>query len=195
MRYLLLIFLALVWGCSSKQVKEEHASGLHITEIHPNRESALMKQNVLQLAQVYDLGPFLYTKVIHITPKGVNQSHPVLTLNVEHSAQPYKILSVFLHEEFHWLVSMYPKNLNQSIVQLKNIFPNQQKQVYIHIVVCYLEYKALRMYLGEKLARKIILDFVRREKLRPWVYTQVLTKNQLIGKLLKKNGLIPKILL
>lgn len=195
MKFWALGLFILIEACSTSSPPEVHPSGLNITEIKPSRESAIMKQNVLQLAQVYDLSPFLYTKEIHIHAKAIDQSHPVLTLNNKYSNSPHKILATLLHAQFHWWALNHAKTMDRLIVDLKKIYPKQTKAVYVHLVVCYLEFRALKMYLGEKVTRNIIKEFIRRERVRPWVYSQVLVKGQVIGRVSKKFGLIPKALL
>ncbi len=168
-----------------------HQSGLIVTEIKPNRDSAIMKQNVLHLAQVYDLSPFLYTKIIQIKTDAIPQSHPVLTLNINYTKYPNKILASLLHEEFHWWAVMNKLGLTQSLVELKKIFPGRTLTEYVHLFVCYLEYEAVKYYIGEKSTKEIFQDFIRKENLRPWLYSQVLVHETLLKKIFSKNKLIP----
>lgn len=196
MKTALIFSLLLIIACSSGPPGEvTHSSGLKITEIKPNRDSQIMKQNVLHLAQVYDLTPFLYTKTIQIKSDAVSQSHPVLTLNNKYTNYPHKILAVFLHEQFHWWVWMKKKEVALAVADLKKIFPKLTTDTYIHLVVCYLEYGAVKFYLGEKSATVVFKDFIRKEKLRPWTYSQVLVNNKVLRKVFLKYKLIPETLL
>lgn len=191
MKCYLFLLLFILSSCALDGDNELHPSGLEITEINPSRDSHIMKQNVLQIAQVYDLSPFLYTKKIQIKTDAVPQSHPVLTLNIRYTNYPHKILAVLLHEEFHWWTLMKKNETALVTADLKKIFPGQTPSVYNHLVVCHLEYEALKLYLGEKASRQIIQDFIRKEKLRPWTYSQVLLRPHIFKKILKKHNLTP----
>lgn len=189
--------MLIMWGCATKVV-EEHPSGLNIVEIKPNKWTAIMKQNMLHLAQVYDLRPFLFTKKIHVESMVIPHSHPVLTLNTRSAEKPKKILSVWMHEELHWWMDKNPKSTTLAINELKKIYPQAPKgmgqyenSTLLHLMVCYLEMKALGLYIGDKEARSIIEEIMRKDKLYPWVYYQVLNKDFAIKKILKKHKLVP----
>lgn len=157
-----------------------------------------MKQNMLQLAQVYDLRPFLYTKRINIESMIIPHSHPILTLNTRSAEKPKKILSVWMHEELHWWMDKNPKATTAAIKELKKIYPNAPKgmgqyenSTLLHLMVCYLEKKTLAFYVGEKEAKSIIEEIMRKDKLYPWIYYQVLNKDFAIKKVIKKYKLVP----
>lgn len=197
LRSLIFLILLIVGGCASKVV-EEHPSGLNIVEIKPNKWTAIMKQNMLHLAQVYDLRPFLFTKKIHVESMVIPHSHPVLTLNTRSAEKPKKILSVWMHEELHWWMDKNPKATNLAINELKKIYPNAPKgmgatpdSTFLHLLVCFLEMKAVALYVGDKEARSIIEEIMRKDKLYPWIYYQVLYKDFAIKKIIKKHKLAP----
>lgn len=197
----LLIIAIFLTGCASK-VKDEHPSGLEVKEIQPNKWTSITKQNLLHLAQVYDLSPFLYTKKIHIQSQVIPHSHPVLTLNTRNAENPKKILSTFLHEELHWWLSgKNDKPTNLAIAELKKIYPkvpainkNGPHSTYLHLIVCFLELEALEHYLGKKEARGVITNIMRKDKIYTWVYYQVLYKDFAIRQLVKKHKLLPPVL-
>lgn len=198
--FCMLFSILLLAGCASKK-EELHPSGLKVIEIQPNKWTALTKQNLLHLAQVYELTPFMYTKLVHIQSKVVPHSHPVLTLNTKNAEHPNKILSTFLHEELHWWAEINKKNTDEAITYLKKRYPKApamkgktQHSTYLHMIVCYLELKALSFYLGKKEARGIISSIMRKDKIYPWIYQQVLYKDKFISYAVKKNKLIPPIL-
>jgi hypothetical protein len=192
MNFAFLISILLFASCATREIEDPHPSGLEITEIKPNRDSHIMKQNVLQLAQVYDLSPFLYTKRIQIKTDAIPQSHPVLTLNIRYTNYPHKILAVLLHEQFHWWALNNKKKMDIAVVELKKMFPRQHPSVYQHFLICYLEHQAVRYYVGDKIATSIIYDFIRRDKIRPWIYSQVLLKHKIFKKIFTRYKLIPK---
>lgn len=193
-----LLFLTLA-SCSTTETVKDHTADLVIKEVTPNKYSAIMKQNMLHLAQVYDLSPFLYTKVIHIESMVVPHSHPVLTLNTRNAENPKKILATWLHEEFHWWLALRPKGTSLAVAELKKIYPNAPStqglnpdSTYLHLIICYLEKKVLSFYLGEKEAVSIITEFMKKDKIYPWVYYQVLNKDFAIKQIISKYKLLPQ---
>lgn len=192
-----LFCLLLLFSCASHR-EEGHPSGLEITEVQPNKETYIMKQNMLHLAQVYDLSPFLFTKKIQIQSQVIPHSHPVLTLNTRHADEPKKILSLLLHEELHWWAIKKKPAVELAILELKKIYPKAPvtrgsgpDSTHLHLIVCYLELKALGHYLGAKEARLVVTDIMKRDKIYPWVYYQILNKDFAIKKIVEKHQLLP----
>lgn len=194
---LILISYVLLWGCATKG-PEQAPLDLEIVEITPNKWTAITKQNMLHLAQVYDLKPFLFTKKINIQSQVIPHSHPVLTINTRNAENPKKILSVWLHEELHWWSVQKSKSFSLAIKELEKIYPQAPvtksfglNSTFLHLVICHLELKALGFYLGDKEARDVITDIMKSDKIYPWIYYQVLYKDHAIKRLVKKYKLLP----
>lgn len=197
----ILIFLSffILCGCANQFPPEVPPSILEIKEISPNRWTRLTKQDLEHLAVVYDLKPLLFTKKINIQSGVARRSHPVLTLNTRYAENPHKLLSVFLHEQMHWWEKAHPKKTTMAVKKLKNAFPilprkgiaHNHESTYLHLMICYLEYKAITHYLGKKEAHKIFNEFIGKEKIYPWIYTQVLSKTSLIEKIVQEEKLLP----
>ena len=192
-----LLFLLLLFNfvsCASKRADE--APMVVITEVNPNKWTYLTKQNMLQLAQVYDLSPFLYTKKIQVQPNVAPSAFPILTVSSKYSEEPKKILSMWLREEFQWWVRQNKVNANLAVNELKKIYPRVptprgSHSIHLHIIVCYLEFKALEHYLGPKEARNVTQQIMKKDKLYSWVYYQVLYRNFAIKKIIEKYQLLP----
>lgn len=196
--WVLLLVILTFLGCASRPQEIETPSGLEIIEIKPNKWTAVMKQNMFHLAQVYDLSPFLFTRKIHVESKVIPHSHPVLTLNTRNAEKPHKILSVWLHEELHWWTEKNKKNTELAIKELKKVYPRApitrsegKDSTHLHLIVCYLEYRALGFYLGQKTASEVVTETMKRDKIYPWVYYQVLFRDYSINKIVKKYKLLP----
>lgn len=197
MKWILILPLLIVLGCAARK-EPPHPSGLVVTETNPNKWTALTKQNLLHLAQVYDLSPFLYTKTIKIESRVIPHSHPVLTLNSRNAEAPKKLLSVFLHEQLHWWLTNNKVQTDLAIKELKKIYPKAPvtksmgpNSTYLHLIVCYLELKAVSFYLGKKEGREVISSIMNKDKIYPWIYNQVLNKDFAIQKIVKKHKLLP----
>lgn len=190
--------LFLFMSCASEPAQRVYEDVIEITEVNPNRLTALTKQNLFHLAKVYDLKPFLFTKKIQIQSYVVPHSHPVLTLNTRNAERPHQLLSTWLHEEFHWWTTQKKTETDQAIRDLKKIWPAipvggapNVPSTYLHLVICYLELRALENYLGKKDSRAVINQHIQVDKLYPWIYTQVLKKREIIARIVKKNKLLP----
>lgn len=195
--YILFIFLS---GCTTKPTPEiSSANTISISEINPNKWTALTRQNLEQLIQVYDLNPVIFTREIQIESRVIPHSHPILTLNSRYAEQPNKILSSFVHEQLHWWGMKRKVAMDKAILDLKKLFPvlpktglaKDENSTYLHLVICFLEYEAMIHYLNRKEANKILKDFIQKDKVYPWIYTQVYLKYKNIDGIVKKYRLSP----
>jgi hypothetical protein len=194
--FLLIFCLFVLLSCSSADLENRHPSGLVVVEISPDKGTMLMKQNLLHLAQVYDLSPFLFTKRVHIHPGTPHQSHPDLTLDTKNAESPPHILADFLHEELHWWLSHNQEKTAAAKMELNKIYPKAPffgppEETYEHLVVCYLEFKALEFYLGKIQSRDLLTKKMKKEKSLAWVYYQILYKDFAIKKVIHKLKLLP----
>ncbi|MES2527620.1 MAG: hypothetical protein V4598_11060 [Bdellovibrionota bacterium] len=199
-RFLLIIFtLSLFSGCATTpEAPRVYEEVIEITEVNPNRLTALTKQNIFHLAKVYEMKPFLYTRKIHVQSYVVPHSHPTLTLNTRNAEKPHQLLATWLHEEFHWWVGMNMANHDKALKELKLLYPKlpgegnvSPRSTYLHLIICYLEHSALVHFLGESEAKEIIQELITKDKLYPWVYTQVLQNKKKIGSIVMKHKLLP----
>ncbi|MBA2405745.1 MAG: hypothetical protein H0V66_13290 [Bdellovibrionales bacterium] len=163
-----------------------------ISEITPNKWTALTRQNLEQLIQIYDLNAYLFTRIIQIEAKSKPHSHPVLTLNTRFAEQPNKLLSAFIHEQLHWWSTQKKHHMVKAVKDLKKLFPTLPKDsTYLHLIICYLEYEAMVHYVEQKEANKVLGDFVQKDKVYPWINTQVYMKYRAIGNIISKYKLSP----
>lgn len=194
-----LLVSLLLSGCASQPNQEELPLGLEVSEVRGNRRTAVMKQNVLHLAQVYDLTPFLYSKKIEITSEAQSKAFPVITLNARFSEKPNKILSQWLHEEMHWWVRQHPEQMKAAIRELNKVWPKVPPEgrvksataTYSHLIICWLEQEALTFYLGKTNARNILREFIKKDRIYPWSNSQVLNQGHVIKKVVHRHKLLP----
>lgn len=198
MKFAFLIFLLVSCSSPSLQTSQETEKLVELTEVSPDRETALTKQNFFHLIQIYELRPFLYTYRINVEANVPARSHPVLTLNTKYASSPHKILAQWLHQEFHWWANSKPSHVRKAMQELKEIYPQiphakteTDKLSYLHFIINSLEYQALTHLLGQKEAKTIIKEMVEEEKHYQWVYETVLEQDLRIKKILMKNQLLP----
>src|SRR6185295_14474693 len=123
------------------------------------------KEQLLKLLKNYDLSKWTFTKTIMIDEKSIPHSHPVLTLSTRHLKDDELLLSTFVHEQLHWYLASKSKETEDAYSELRAMFPkvpagfpqgaNDEESTYKHILVCYLEYQAVKELLGELKAKPV----------------------------------------
>ena len=198
MKLLTLLIFILISGCSTQ--KSEVASSaqeVQIIEINSNKWTNLTRKNLEQLFKIYDLSPLLFTKEIHIESRVVPHSHPILTLNTKYAEEPYKLLSMFIHEQLHWWLGQKTEDLIKAKAELKILYPSlpdvgiakDTESTYLHFIICSLEYELLIHYLGLKQANIILKDLIYKDKIYPWIYKEVYKNFKELKMLNEKYGL------
>ena len=157
------------------------------------------KTQLERLLKTYDLSKWIMTKAIMIDEKATPHSHPVLTLSARHVKDDELLLATFVHEQMHWFVIQDGRDIDAAIAEFKKMFPDPPKappdgardeeSTYLHIAVCYLEYRAMRELLGE-LRAKQVMEFWTTDHYT-WIYKTVLERPRDIGQVMFKYKLIP----
>jgi hypothetical protein len=158
------------------------------------------KEQLQRLLRTYDVSPWIYTKSILIDEKSTPHSHPVLTLHTRHLHDDELLLSSLVHEQFQWFLVQNDEQTRQAINELRRLFPKvpagapegaiDENSTYLHLLVCYLEYRADRALLGELKARQV-MEFWATDHYT-WVYKTVLERSGDIGNLMFTHKLIPR---
>jgi hypothetical protein len=134
------------------------------------------KSQLIRLADEYDLTRYTITRDIVIEEGAVNHSSPVLTLNPMFLDNDDRALSVYVHEQGHWvMMTRHHAPTRDMIVELRRLYPNINIQPpygdgnpgtsYGHLVVIMLEWQALEELIGVRRARAV-LEYKRQERYR-----------------------------
>ena len=159
-----------------------------------------VKAQLERLLKTYDVSKWIATNAIVIDEKtAIPHSHPVLTLNTRHIKDDELLLATFVHENMHWFVIREDGKIEAAIKEFRMMFPKvpaagpegarDENSTYLHIAVCYLEYRAMRELLGE-LKGKQIIDFWSTDHYT-WIYKTVLERPRDIGQVMFKYNLVP----
>ncbi|HEX5708962.1 MAG TPA: hypothetical protein VFX96_16800 [Pyrinomonadaceae bacterium] len=159
------------------------------------------RQQLLRLLSAHDVSDWVFTRKV-VIESGYNvipHSHPVLTLSTRHLKDDELLLSTFVHEQLHWYLGEKPKETEAAYKELRSMFPKvpvgypegarDEESTYKHILVCYLEYQAIKTLLGELRARQV-MDFWATDHYT-WVYKTVLEREREIGALMRRHKMIP----
>ncbi len=159
-----------------------------------------VKARLERLLKTHDVSKWIVTRSIVIDEKTeIPHSHPVLTLNTRHINDDELLLATFVHEQMHWFVIQGQKRLAAAIDEFKKMFPSvpdkgpeggrDENSTYLHIAVCYLEYRAVRELMGE-LRAKQVMQFWTTDHYT-WIYKTVLERPRDIGNIMFKHQLVP----
>lgn len=165
------------------------------------RDEIQTKEQLQRLLKTYDLSKWIFTKSVVIDEKtAIPHSHPVLTLNTRHIKDDELLVSTFVHEQAHWLFEQKNKETEEAVKELRVMFPKvpskgpegarDENSTYLHLLVIYLEYRAVREAFGE-LKGKQIMDFWSTDHYT-WIYKTVLERPRDIGNLMFKYKLVPQ---
>ena len=186
---------------SSTGIAQSNSLKLEVTLKHMDDRERQTEQQLRRLISSYDLSKWVFTRIIAIE-SGYNvipHSHPVLTLSTRHLKDDELLLSTFVHEQLHWYLGYKSKETEAAYKELTAMFPkvpvgfpeggNNEESTYKHILVCYLEYQAVKELLGE-LRAKQIMEFWSTDHYT-WIYKTVVEREREIGSLLRKHKLLP----
>ena len=174
---------------------------LEITLKHNDQRELQTKQQLQRLLSAYDVSHWVFTRksVIDSGFDVIPHSHPVLTLSTRHLKDDELLLATFVHEQLHWYLGERPKETEEAYKELRSMFTkvpvgfpeggSDEESTYKHILVCYLEYQAIRELLGELKARQV-LEFWATDHYT-WIYKTILERPREIGSLLRKHKLVP----
>jgi hypothetical protein len=159
----LVILLLLLVSCTTPPPEVERPSLLIIEEASPDKRSALARQNLLHLTQVYDLAPFITMPKILILKTPDPKLKSTATISAQHADDPYRLLSDLLHEQFHWLRMKQMKNFVIAVSALRAKFRelpqpapgSRTTSPHLELLVTFLEQTSLYKLLGEAGALKI----------------------------------------
>ena len=165
------------------------------------RAATRVRDWLFSLRQRHDLSKFEYTHHVRIVPAGATYSHPILTLGTRFAESEDHLLSTYLHEQMHWylyrlggidhdpvapffdeLVRRYPKAPTRLPEGARNY-----EQTYVHLVVCWLELKAVSELIGwERAVALAETNYGYR-----WIYRTVVRDFEALGTLLEAHGVAP----
>lgn len=126
---------------------------------------------------------------------------PLLTLNTDFLDDDEMQLSVFLHEQAHWIVAK-AEGRDAAVEQLRRMYPDPPDagfRTYQHLLVAWVELDAMAELIGEERARQLLEAKVKRLTPEPisdvdtiyrWYNGRVLEDTAVIGALVAEHGMI-----
>lgn len=154
---------------------------------------------LLGLFARYPLDKWRYADRVLIKEGAIPHSHPVLTLNTQYLHDPRHLLTDYIHEQLHWfaLLNGVSSGAERAIEELRRAYPDlpvrhpegcgSEESNYLHVLVCYLEYRGLSELIGSEKARTILeqKDYYRS------IFRLVLDETERVGEVVERNGVLP----
>lgn len=197
----LIAYLLTIILLSQPAMAQANSLKFEITLKNMDGRERQTEQQLRRLISSYDLSNWVFTRSI-IIESGYNvipHSHPVLTLSTRHLKDDELLLSTFVHEQLHWLLTDKAKETEDAYKELRTMFSKvpvgfpeggrDEESTYKHLLVCYLEYQAIKELLGELSARQV-MEFWATDHYT-WIYKTVLERGREIGSLVRKHKLLP----
>jgi hypothetical protein len=158
-----------------------------------------MRRLLSRLVEEYDLTGWLFTTIVLLDETAMPHSHPVLTLNVAHERNAIMTLAEFVHEQLHWFEEQHAEDRDRAIEETRRWYPavpsehpegaGNETSTRLHLLVCYLEYQALKCLVGGRAARRTIVALSQHHY--RWIYRTVLSDEETIGRIICQYNLVP----
>jgi hypothetical protein len=125
------------------------------------------KRQIERLARQYDLEKWTVTRDLVVEQATRPHAFPVLTLNGRFAEDDDVALSVYVHEQGHWLlrerhrpqISDLYDDLTRAVPGLPSAFPEgsgDERGTYLHLAVILLEWQGMEELVGRERARRVM---------------------------------------
>lgn len=169
-------------GANGK-ILERPATDSNILKIgteHRSPTELAAKAQLVRIIKNNSIAKWIFTDTVTIDETAIPHSHPTLTLNTRYLKDDAAQLATLLHEQFHWMLARYPKQLEVAMQRFESIYPDMPENLpkgsrgknsgYLHLAVCYLELEAMKSIVGNTKARQVLQSW----KHYTWIYGKVL---------------------
>lgn len=168
------------------------ASGVDIRTAHGTTAENDARAALSKVLAEHDLRRWMFTDLVTVddTIRG-GFSHPLTLSATALMLRPARALSMFLHEELHW---MEGPGTEAAAAEASGRWPdpplppggrNDARSIWIHLSVCALEYFSLAEILGSAAAAAEL----RQHEGYSWIYAQILAGPDWFSSFLHRHGL------
>lgn len=167
---------------------------LKIGTAHGSSKELAAKAQLERIIKSSSIAKWMFTDTVTIDETAIPHSHPTLTLNTRYLEDDAAQLATLLHEQFHWMLTTYPKQLKVAMQRFESIYPDMPESLpegsrgkhsgYLHLVVCYLELEAMKSIFGNTKARYVLQSW----KHYTWIYSKVLNDPQ-VATVIEESGI------
>ncbi|MBI2087069.1 MAG: hypothetical protein HYT69_02765 [Candidatus Zambryskibacteria bacterium] len=150
------------------------------------------KELLERILNKYNLNRWILCKDVVIEQDATGKAFPIIRLSAWKDNEE-GMMAQFLHEQFHWIEKDKEEQMNIAISELKNLFPNapmdkpegggNENSTYNHLMICRLEFLALKEILGEETATRIVSG----NKNYTWIRRMVIERASNIDQVIRKH--------
>jgi len=140
----------------------------------------------------YDVTKYTFTRHVIVEEQAINHAFPVLTLNARFADSEDELLSSFIHEQLHWHLRDQGGRMQESVAELRRIYPRvpvggtegaeTAYSTYGHLIDCYLEILADRQFIGPDRT----LAVVKNKGHYTWIYATILQDEPRIAGIVRQ---------
>jgi hypothetical protein len=172
---------------------------LDIQLAHGTPAEAATRTQLERIAKQYDLEHWIWTRTILVDADATPHSHPVLTVHTRNRSNDVYVLSTLVHEQLHWYETAHPEDTRAAMADLRLAYPKlpvggtdgaaDEESSYLHVIVCYMEFQAMKALVGDETARKT-MEFWATDHYRA-IYRLILSDEQAVGAIVNRHNLRP----
>ncbi|MDI1326453.1 MAG: hypothetical protein PSV23_06605 [Brevundimonas sp.] len=191
---MIIIALALaLWTAGPRQ--DDPGPPVRIVLDNSTASEAATRDQLGRLLENPAAGRWIFHPDVLVKDGAIPHSHPVVTMR---TGEPDReLIANFLHENIHWYVSARKPALDAVVADLRVRYPDlptrfpqgsgDEYSSYVHLVVCTLEFQALREVLGDAAAVDVMRFWATHHYTA--IYAAVIEDEQAILSLLEAHDL------
>lgn len=151
----------------------------------------LAKMLLEHILSKYNLEKWIRCREVVIEQDAFGKAFPIIRLSAWKENEE-GMMAQFIHEQYHWIEKGNEEQIKKAIEELKIMFPNapinkpegggNEYSTYNHLMICRLEFLALKEILGEESAIRIVASNTNYT----WIRKIVLENGNDIDKVVKK---------
>lgn len=178
----------------SSLLMQAQSPSVEISTKNGSKWEKSVAERVQDLLNEYDLSKWIFTNKVIVEDNVIPHSHPILTLNTKNQSNK-ELLSTFIHEQLHWYVDENTESEKKAIAEFRVMYDDvpvgnregarDEYSTYLHLIVCYLEYRSMVELVGQPEAERIMLETNHYK----WIYRTVLKDETKIKGVLVKHNL------
>lgn len=173
----------------------DSAPELRIRLAHGSEAERATADALRRVVSQHDVARWIFTDSVLIDETAIPHSHPVLTIHTRHLGEDERLLSTFLHEQFHWPLSERDGVREATMDDHRARWPDvpagspdgarDERSTYLHLIVCDLELGAMADLIGRDAAEELMRGWTHYR----WIYRTVVD-DPAVRRINARHGLV-----
>lgn len=164
---------------------------ISITLKNNSEREQVAKELLEHILSKYNLEKWIKCREVIIEQDASGKAFPIIRLSAWKDNEE-GMMAQFIHEQYHWIEKCKEDEMKAAIEELKTLFPDaplekpegggNEYSTYNHLMICRLEFLALKEILGEETATRIVSGNTNYT----WIRRMVLERASDIESVIKK---------